>query len=330
MANIKDTDYLFLSTRVKALERSLLTRERMERMLESRTAEDAAKVLQECGYGEMSRVGQQELDKMIADQRHKTMEDLSSVAPDPRLIDVFKIKYDYHNIKVLLKAEAMGTTADHLLVEAGRVPTQQLAEGLRTAELKGVSYTLRRAVSQAREVLSSTGDPQLADFVLDKAYFAEMFELARATGSSFLEGYVRISIDAANLRSLVRVQRMGKGPEFLRSVLFEGGNIDVGRVLAASGGSIEELYSASPLRLAAQAGAAALNGGGLTRFEKLCDDGVSNYLSGAKYVAFGETPVIGYLAAKETEYTAVRIILTGRMAGLDADTIRERLRESYV
>ena len=51
MANIKDTDYLFLSTRVKALERSLLTRERMERMLESRTAEDAAKVLHECGYG---------------------------------------------------------------------------------------------------------------------------------------------------------------------------------------------------------------------------------------------------------------------------------------
>ena len=57
---------------------------------------------------------------------------------------------------------------------------------------------------------------------------------------------------------------------------------------------------------------------------------MSNYLSGAKYVAFGEAPVIGYLAAKETEYTAVRIILTGRMAGLDADTIRERLRESYV
>ena len=209
MAKIIDTDYLFLSTRVKALERNLLTRERMERMLEGRTAEDAAKVLQECGYGELSRVGQQELDKMIADQRHKTMEDLSSVAPDPRLIDVFKIKYDYHNIKVLLKAEAMGTDAARLLVEAGRVPTDQLADGMRTAELKGVSYTLRRAVSQAREVLSSTGDPQLADFVLDKAYFAEMFELARATGSSFLEGYVRISIDAANLRSLVR-------PKYLR------------------------------------------------------------------------------------------------------------------
>ncbi len=330
MAKIKDTDYLFLSTRVKCLECSLLSHERMERMLEARTVEDAAKVLQECGYAEMARVGQEELDHAIAEQRHKTMEDLSSVAPDPRLIDVFKIKYDYHNVKVLLKADAMGVNADRLLVDAGRVPAAALAEGMHNAELRGVSYTLRKAVSDARDMLSTTGDPQLADFILDRAYFAEMFELARATGSSFLEGYVRISIDAANLRSLVRVLRMGKGPEFLRSVLFEGGNIHTSRVLAASGGSLEELYAASALKDAAAAGAAALNGGGLTRFEKLCDDGVNAYLAGAKYVAFGEAPAIGYLAAKENEFTAVRIILTGRMAGLDADTIRERLREAYV
>ena len=84
------------------------------------------------------------------------------------------------------------------------------------------------------------------------------------------------------------------------------------------------------MKEAAEAGSAALNGGRLTRFEKLCDDAVLNYVAGAKYVAFGEAPVIGYLAAKENELTSVRIIMSGRMAGLDADTIRERLRESYV
>ena len=47
-------------------------------------------------------------------------------------------------------------------------------------------------------------------------------------------------------------------------------------------------------------------------------------------MAFGEHPLIGYLYAKENELTTIRIILTGRLAGLDAETIRERLRESYV
>jgi carbamoylphosphate synthase large subunit len=36
-----------------------------------------------------------------------------------------------------------------------------------------------------------------------------------------------------------------------------------------------------------------------------------------------------YLAAMENEVTSLRMILTGRLAGLPSDTIRERLRECY-
>ena len=53
---LKDTDYLSISTRVRAMENRLLTRERMERMIDARTDEEAAKVLSECGYGELSRL----------------------------------------------------------------------------------------------------------------------------------------------------------------------------------------------------------------------------------------------------------------------------------
>ena len=50
---LKDTDYLSISTRVRAMENRLLTRERMERMIDARTDEEAAKVLSECGYGDV-------------------------------------------------------------------------------------------------------------------------------------------------------------------------------------------------------------------------------------------------------------------------------------
>ena len=38
----------------------------------------------------------------------------------------------------------------------------------------------------------------------------------------------------------------------------------------------------------------------------------------------------GYLIAKEAEWTSVRIVMAGRLAGLSADAIRERLRDTYV
>jgi V/A-type H+-transporting ATPase subunit C len=328
---IKDTDYLFLSSRIKAMECHLLSRERMERMLEAPSNEDAAKVLQECGYAEMPQVGEQALEQVLAEQRQKTFDDLRSAAPDQSIIDVFQVKYDYHNAKTILKAEAMGADPAPLLMDIGRVPAAKLAEGIRASDLRGVPAILQSAVLEARSVLNTTGDPQLADFVLDRAYFEDMLQIAQHSGSAFLEGYVRINIDSANLRSVVRTLRMGKSTDFLKGVLFRGGNVDVNRILNTVGsGSLEDLYATSVLHSAAEAGSAALNGGALTRFEKLCDDAVVQYLSGAKLVAFGEAPVIGYLAAKENELTAVRIIMTGRMAGLDTETIRERLRDSYV
>ena len=222
--------------------------------------------------------------------------------------------------------------ADDLLVDTGRVPPEELQNDIRTSDFRGLPGQLAGAVVQARETLGSTGDPQLSDFVLDRAYFEDMFDLARESGSEFLAGYVRICIDVANLKSLVRTLRMGKDVDFLKGVLFTGGNLDVRRILNAvnAGSSLEDLYAASALRQAAEAGEAAISGGGLTRFEKLCDDAVMAHVGNARYVAFGEAPLVAYLAARESEFTAVRIIMTGRLADLSADVIRERLREPYV
>ena len=52
--------------------------------------------------------------------------------------------------------------------------------------------------------------------------------------------------------------------------------------------------------------------------------------AGARRVPFGVEVALGYLIAKEAEWTAVRIVMAGRLAGLSADAIRERLRDTYV
>lgn len=329
---MKPYDYLFLSTRVRSLEGSLLTGERMGRMLEAPNDQEALEVLRECGYGSLPPPTNQGIDQLLAQQRQAVLEDVAVFAPDPEVVALFRLRYDYHNAKVLLKAQALGTDASHLLLDLGRVPKGVLEEQLRGGTLAGLPAILHAAVEEAREVLNTTQDPQRSDFILDRAYYQELDQLARDSGSSFLQGYVRCLVDAANLRAVVRTRRMGKGDAFLRGVLFPGGDMDLRRILAAvdSGTALEELYSTSFLGQAAQEADQVLEGGSLTRFEKACDDAVTGYLAQAKYIAFGDAPVVAYLAAKENEFTAVRIIMSGRMAGLDTETIRERLREAYV
>ena len=329
---VKDTDYLALTSRIKAMENSLLSRERLEEMIQAKSDEEVAKVLEECGYPRLSAQRPEEMDQALTAAREAMMADLGDCAPDRRFTDIFRVKYDYHNLKALLKAQAMGTDPARVLVSLGRVPAETMHQAVYSGE-EALPPRLEEALAEAREVLQTTGDPQLSDIVLDRRCYAEILALAEETGSDFLTGYVRVMIDAVNLRALVRTLRMGKSPEFLDTVLLEGGTVptDTVRSLAAARGSgMGEVYGPTALAEAAEAGAAALNGGALTAFEKRCDDAVSGYLDKAKYVAFGEEPLVGYLAARETELTNLRIVLMGRAAGLEPDVIRERLREAYV
>ena len=330
---IKDTDYLAISARIRAMENDLLTRERMEQVLEARSDDEVAKILQECGYPDLDPTHPEAMDAALAAAREAALADLADSAPDSRYIDIFKLKYDYHNIKALLKAQAMGTDAAHMLMDMGRVSAAELKEAVETGHLEELPPTLAAAVTEAREVLDTTRDPQLSDLALDRWCYRDMMDAAEATGSAFLKGYVRIQIDAANLRALVRTIRMGKNADFLRGALLEGGDVGpetILRVSADQGAGLAELYGPTALGAAAEAGAAILKGGAMTEFEKLCDDAVADYLSGAQAVPFGEAPLVGYLAARETEYTNLRILLLGRTAGLAPDLIRARLRRSYV
>ena len=119
---------------------------------------------------------------------------------------------------------------------------------------------------------------------------------------------------------------------FLHQVLLSGGSVDARTLASRKGGDLSAAFRAGALAEAAALGdsLSAAGSGELTAFERACDDAVMAYLTRARRIPFGEQAVVGYLYARENEFTAIRTILSGRMAGLDADTIRERLREAYV
>ena len=327
----KDTDYLCLSAQIRSMERNLLDRVRMERMLDAPAVAEAARILTEVGYEAFDPASDTDLNRALLQRRLDLFERLYRYAPEPEIIDVFKLKYDYHNLKAVIKSR--GSDVSHLLVDAGRVKAADLQRRYReTGGWDFLPDALARAAKEGQRVLAETGDPQRSDALLDRAYFAEMLDMAQNTKCEYLVDYVRATIDAANLRSVIRTLRMGRTPAFLKEFLFPGGTVSLDACLkAAVNGEVEQAYQATSLRRAAQAGKEAVEtGSSLTAFEKLCDDAVMAQAGRARRIPFGVEVVIGFVAAREAEVNNVRIIMSGRMAGIPADTIRERLRESYV
>ncbi|MBR4392787.1 MAG: V-type ATPase subunit [Oscillospiraceae bacterium] len=327
---IKQDAYLCLSAMLRAREPRLLNDDRAQRMLDAPSFEEAAKILADCGYEDMSQMSAKEVEDALAKHRNEVFAEMAQLAPDKSIVDVFRMKYDYHNAKAIIKAEAMGTESERLLSGSGRVKPEVFLSAYSEGRFGDLPNVLGHATEEAKGVLARTANPQLADFVLDSAYFSEMKEIARESGNAFLERYAEVLIDSTNLKSAVRTLRMGKDAAFLNSVIIPGGGVSAERITGASDKeAMAALFAHTKLEKAAALGVDAVDGGSMTAFELACDNAVNDFLSDAKLVSFGCEPLVAYLAAVEGEITAVRMILTGRLAGIAPEVIRERLRDLY-
>ena len=327
---INKEDYLYISSLLRARERRMLSREKAERMLDAPNFEDAAKMLTDSGYEDMSQMTVKQIETALSDRRAAVFHELETLVPNTAALDLFRLKYDYHNAKVLVKSEAMHRNDASLLSSSGRVALETVQKRFQEDRLRDLPGELGSAAEEARNLLARSANPQLSDFLLDKAYFREMNALADELDSDFARGYVALLADSTNLRSAVRILRMGKDIGYLQEALVSGGSVSEERLTQGiSGEGLASVFAGTALSKAAQLGAEAVSGGTLTAFELACDNAVADYLSNAKLCSFGEESVIAYLAGTENELTAVRMILTGRLAGVPSDTIRERLRDLY-
>lgn len=76
------------------------------------------------------------------------------------MLDVFRLKYDYHNIKTLLKAPQ---DAERLLIDAGTVPAETMRK--KHAENGGWDFLpadMAAAADEAQRVLAETGSAAAA------------------------------------------------------------------------------------------------------------------------------------------------------------------------
>ena len=213
---ISDTEYLYLSAMLKAREANMLTRDKLERMLAAGSFNDAAKLLQESGWPDMSGLNAAGVDKALSERRREIFAELERSLPEKALLEIFRARYDYHNAKAIIKGEGIGVNADHILSGAGRVDSARLEESFREDDFRYIPEKLGAAMAEAKGVLARTDNPQAADFVLDKAYFAEILSLADEVSAPFAAQYVAIA--TFDFRPYCPSRVLGEKPRLSRHI----------------------------------------------------------------------------------------------------------------
>ena len=323
---MKDNQYICLSAILRAKEARLLTQAQIDRLLSEREFSDACRIAMEGGYEDMSCMDVNGINDALARFRAQQVAELDELVPDYAVLDLFRMKYGYHNAKVIVKSGGNLEKNRYLLSDSARFSEEELLEVYQSEDGDGVlPHGYAVAIREARNALARTGNPQLSDFILDKAYFAEMLKEAGKSDKTYITDYIRMQIDQANLRSLIRTKGMPRQTELLRGALIAGGRVSPDEILAALGSheQVVALYAGTEFQK-------AVDEANLSMFEKEADNAIRNYVMRVNMVSFGPEVIIEYLSALEHEITTLRIVLTGKLMGIPAEKLRERLRDRYV
>lgn len=328
--------YAYGVARVRALEGKLLGRDKLERMLEAASGDEALRVLAETDYAQAAAELKTAYDyeQLLKGELRRTYEFIRTITPKVELTNLFLIKYDIHNLKVLLKNRYLESEDDALLVEMGTLPIDHLKRALREKDYRELPQPVEEALEKLDELFSLEPDPQQIDLVLDRAMFDWIFATLKKNPNDFLQRYFEAQVDLINMRSFLRVKKLERDERFLEEVLLPNGKIPTVLFLESLENSLEDLMGRlahTEYRGMVEEGVQSyMKTGRLTRFETLMDDYLIQYVRERRWRFFSIEPIIGYLIAKESEIQAIRIVMVGLMNGINRDTIRERLRELYV
>lgn len=323
----KNKIYPFAVASVRSMENKLLSMQKLMQMAEAKSTEEALRMLSDTAYGKTEIRDVHDFEEMIQSHLEETYTAVAKLIPDEDLIDIFLYKNDYHNIKVLIKEEITKINAKKLLVRGGTIPVEELKKNFIERNYAEMPIIDGDAVEEAISQYAKTKNGQYIDTILDHACFAAMDDRATKMKNPFVRKYVTMLADLTNLRTLLRVKKMGRSFEAFAEAFVPGGEMH------------KELFERAyreenmlPILKESAYGAFCEKNmdQDFTGFEKACDDFLMNYVKEAKYKTLTPEPVVAYILAKETEAKCIRIILTCKQHNIDAEIIKERVREVYV
>lgn len=322
---LKQNDYLYCTARIRAMEASLIGREKLERMLDQPTAAEA---MAQVGAAAVTPA---EREAWFADRLAEAYRAVLAMLPAPDAIRFLQYPYDCCNIKAALKCAVRGIDCASMLVGCSTLPIEAYPDMAVRGDFSALPRRMAAAAEEARAAFTRTADPQQIDLILDRACYADMGEAAKTAYTAEL---VRVKADLTNLMIFLRILRMGLTPAnraMLEAALLPGGDLPAAVFLEAIRGGTASLREAVRGSVCEEIFARFDGEEEPTAavLECACDDAFMRRVQAAKYVSFGEEVPVAYLCAWEYAVKNMRIICAGKDAGLSRDIIRERMRACY-
>jgi len=328
----ENTDYAYAVGRIRVMETRLLTRGLVERMLESVDVEELLRILADTAYGSLLAESK-EYQELLRVEETSLLRFFDELCLDPILSELVHYRYDFHNLKVLIKAYVAKEDFSHALSMHGNLDIPTLRGVFEEEKFGALPADLERVIARVVEEYYSKNDPRVIDLMVDNEMFQFYGREATRRRSEFLSRLLALTIDLTNIKTLARAKRLKEEKETLRLAILEGGELSAKWYIDLS----DEAWESFPQRFYATPYHRIVNEGyesvqeakSFLKLEKLCDDHLVDFLRVTRFTAFGVEPLVAYFVAKLNELKILRLLFVGKLRGIEATRMKERLPDVF-
>lgn len=321
-------DYIYASSLVKTRENKLLSDTQLEMLLSSKSLEELELALQDTYLapylsGKSARSVSIALEASVKYAR----ELLEKVAPKSDLLNILWIKYDFYNLKTIVKGVRNKQSDEEILencFSAGIFDPKKILVGYQNTEL----YKVDKRLAEAVKNLSGDATGIKIEETIQQAYFSTIGEMAKTSHNSFLQRYVKKLINVFNVLSYLRVMARIEYDTTLTHLFVEGGSFTP-RELQSTDDALALLKKLGNEKAWQEAIEDYVKTGNFSLLEKASDEHLLDFLNEESFELFTLAPLYAYFTAIKNNAQTIRAIVVGKETGMSERDIRFNLRRLY-
>jgi len=335
-------DYLYATGVVRHLESKSLNATDVERMVDAPDLATAFKVFNDTDYFDnIQDLKPDQFSQALLQDLRQVKERIVEMAPDDEIIKFIFMRHDFRNMKLLYKARFAHKELGDYISQLGNESPDKLRQAIAGERVDILPYC-QRAIDYVRQRVEDEAKgatPVLIGRWFDRKYFKEYQDQAKKFKSRFIENFVKLQLDIANLKTFIRAKLLNLPKDYIVSEILFSQSRQVGDPL-----SLEFYHSIADLSLdeallkirthltfAAQKAVDRFIGEKLPleQLEKILENVENDYLREAKYIDNGPELLLAYYYSKRNAIRNTRIIMTGKANKMSAPEIKKLIRELY-
>lgn len=326
---MKETDFVQLSTRLRASLGPLSHTDRLQKAIDGATSLPSLEaafrsiLMQDVSVPENAR-----LDGMCDAYLAYTVATVRDNSPVPGLYDSLLYKFDAANLKLAIKS-AMRSEEEPQMFPYGTIAPEVVLRAARDNDFSALPEGLREGCETAVAAYNAGGDAMSVDLWIDRGCFSDMSAAAKRSGIPLLSRLCEFDADAANVTAFARIALLSLSQEAKRELFSRafvgGGQIDESK-FPRSEVTFEALEDAlGSSYLGAQIHAASDGADRVSSLESALRRKRSSLCDGVKFVPFGGEVPAAFIVEREAEVRAFALAAAYMRRGASQADVRAAL-----